>query len=91
MGLNQTWDSEGNLIHEEFVPDDPKEVRQFTRESNLTQGIAVLRQWADEAAMTTVTQGNAVAVLNNVVTRLGIFFDRFADLLENQFGEQEET
>lgn len=55
-----------------------------TRESNLAGAIATLRTWSDQAAATNVTQGNAVATLQTVVTRLGVFFDRFADLLENR-------
>jgi pyridoxine/pyridoxamine 5'-phosphate oxidase len=51
---------------------------------NLSQAITTLRQWSDQAETTTVTNGNAVATLQTVVTRLGVFFDRFADLLEVQ-------
>lgn len=51
---------------------------------NLSAAIATLRQWSDQAEATTVTSGNAVATLQTVVNRLGIFFDRFADLLEVQ-------
>jgi hypothetical protein len=50
----------------------------------LEEGIPVLRQWAEDARNTTVTQGNAVATLGVVVDRLGKFFDQFADLLETQ-------
>lgn len=62
--------------------------RQATRVMDLTSSVATLRTWADDAAATTVTSGNAVATLQVVVNRLGVFFDRFADLLENQYGEQ---
>lgn len=51
----------------------------------LEQAIPTLRQWADDAAATTATSTNAVNVLNVVVDRLGVFFDRFADLLENRY------
>jgi hypothetical protein len=51
---------------------------------NLSQAIATLRQWSDQAETTTVTNGNAVQTLQLVVNRLGVFFDRFADLLEVQ-------
>lgn len=47
--------------------------------------VATLRTWATQAQGTTVTQGNAVATLQTVVNRLGVFFDRFADLLEGQY------
>jgi len=46
--------------------------------------VATLRQWADDAEATTVTGGNAVATLNTAVRRLGVFFDRFADLIESR-------
>lgn len=52
-----------------------------SQEADLRNAISVLRQWADDAQSTTVTSGNAVAVLTVVVGRLGVFFDRFADLL----------
>lgn len=59
-----------------------------TKAVNLNTAIATLRQWSDDAEGTTVTSGNAVNVLQTVVTRLGVFFDRFADLLEvQQIGE----
>lgn len=46
--------------------------------------VSVLRQWADDAESTTVTSGNAVATLQQVVNRLGKFFDNFADLIEGR-------
>lgn len=52
-----------------------------SQETDLRNAISVLRQWADDAQSTTVISGNAVAVLTVVVGRLGVFFDRFADLL----------
>lgn len=54
----------------------------------LTQAIPTLRQWATDAEATTATSGNAISVLNVVIDRLGVFFDHFADLLENQYGDQ---
>ena len=54
---------------------------RVTADANLDTAIATLRQWAADARNTTVTSGNAVAVLGVVVQRLGTFFDRFADLL----------
>jgi hypothetical protein len=55
------------------------------RNTALTNAIDTLRQWASDARGTTVTSGNAVATLQVVVNRLGVFFDRFADDLENRF------
>lgn len=55
-----------------------------TREDNLAAAVATLRQWAQDAAGTTVTNGNNTAVTQTVVNRLGVFFDRFADLIENR-------
>lgn len=53
------------------------------REARITAAIPVLRQWASDARGTTVTAGNAVATLQVVVNRLGVFFDNFADLLQS--------
>ncbi len=52
--------------------------------TNVSQAVVTLRQWASDAAGTTVTTGNQVAVLQQVVDRLGVFFDRFADLIESK-------
>ncbi len=54
------------------------------KRSNVAQSVTTLRQWAIDAQGTTVTTGNAVATLQTVVDRLGVFFDRFADLIESQ-------
>ena len=51
---------------------------------NVSQAVTTLRQWATDAQTTTVTSGNAVATLQTVVDRLGIFFDRFVDLIESR-------
>ncbi len=51
---------------------------------NVSQAVTTLRQWASDAAGTTVTTGNQVTVLQQVVDRLGTFFDRFADLIESK-------
>ena len=63
-------------------------VRQTARRLDVEQAVSTLRTWSDQAANTTVTQGNAVATLQIMVDRLGVFFDRFADLVEVQYGEQ---
>ena len=44
----------------------------------------VLREWSDDAENITVTSGNAVTILQQVVTRLGKFFSHFADLIEGR-------
>ena len=54
-----------------------------TKGTAVDQAVATLRQWADDAEAVTVTSGNAVATLQTVVDRLGVFFDRFADLIES--------
>lgn len=53
----------------------------------LQQAVPTLRQWAIDAETTTATSGNAVNVLNVTLDRLAVFFDRFADLLEHQYGD----
>ena len=55
-----------------------------TKADNVSQSVTTLRQWATDAAGTTVTTGNQVVVLQQVVDRLGTFFDRFADLIESR-------
>lgn len=58
------------------------------KRQQLANAIATLRSWADDAENVTVTSGNAVATLQVTVGRLGIFFDRFADMLEVQGVDQ---
>ena len=57
------------------------------RRTTLQAAMSTLRQWSDEAQATTVTTGNNTAVTQTVVDRLGVFFDRFADLLVEQYGD----
>ncbi len=52
--------------------------------TNVSQAVTTLRQWASDAAGTTVTNGNNKVVTQQMVNRLGIFFDRFADLIESK-------
>lgn len=58
------------------------------RRQRLNTAAATLRQWAADAAATTGVSSMTVAqhknVTQTVVTRLGIFFDRFADLLDER-------
>ena len=55
-----------------------------THNTALNGAIPTLRQWATDAAAVTVTTGNNTAVTQTMVDRLAIFFDRFADLLEER-------
>ena len=64
---------------------ETEQAERETRDGNRSGSIATLRQWADDAAATTVTNGNNNQVTQVAITRLGVFFDRFADLLENQY------
>ena len=73
------WDSEEAA--------DTAAAESDTRRTSLTGAVVTLRQWADDANATTVTSGNAVATLQVVVDRLGVFFDRFADLIVEQYGQ----
>lgn len=72
-----------NLTQNEIdrIIDDQDRNQKLT---NVKNSIATMRSWATEAQNTTVTSGNAVSVLQTVTNRLGVFFDRFADLLEAQ-------
>lgn len=69
--------------HKGEPPPDVKAAQD--RESNLRAAIDTLRQWADDAAGAKVTNTNNTQVTQVVVDRLGVFFDRFADLLENRY------
>ena len=55
-----------------------------TKRTNVGGAVATLRQWAADAAGTTVNNGNNTQVTQVLVNRLGIFFDRFADMIEAQ-------
>ena len=67
------------LVDEQIDSDDREQ-----KGTNVSQAVTTLRQWAVDAASTTVTTGNQVVVLQQVVNRLGVFFDRFADLIESR-------
>ena len=54
------------------------------RRQRLAAAIATAEQWAEDARGTNVTAVNAVNVLQQVVDRLGVFFDYFADELREQ-------
>jgi len=58
-----------------------------TKRSNYKGAVATLRQWSDDAEGTTVTSGNAVAVLQEMVDRSGTMWDRLADLIEAEHGD----
>ena len=86
------YDSALTLV--ETRPATPNEIESVdaqvdieTREqkgTNVSQAVTALRQWATDAQNVTVPTGNAVATLQTVVDRLGVFFDRFADLIESR-------
>ncbi len=54
------------------------------KRTNIDQAVATLRTWAADAQTITITTANHEAVLQVVVDRLGVFFDRFADLIETR-------
>lgn len=74
---------DGRLVSTETVTIPPETVTIRLRMSSVISAVPTLRTWASDAAATTVTPGNSVAVLQTVVNRLGVFFSRFADLVEN--------
>jgi len=69
-----------------FTPEQEARIRVLlTKKENVRQAAATLRSWAEDARTSpAVTSGNAVAQLQTIKDRLGVFFDRFADLIESQ-------
>ena len=66
---------------QEAFADGEKQQRVDTIQNQFPGAVRTLRTWSRQAQNTTVTNNNAVATLQVVVDRLGLFFDRFADLL----------
>ena len=66
---------------QEAFADGEKQQRVDTIQNQFPGAVRTLRTWANQAQNTNVTNQNAVATLQIVVDRLGLFFDRFADLL----------
>jgi hypothetical protein len=60
---------------------------RLVKQTNYKGAVATLRQWSDQAEGVTVTQGNAVNVLQTLVSNVGFFYDRFADLIEAEYGD----
>lgn len=60
--------------------------QRYLSPERLQQAYNTLRNWSNDAETThanwpTMTQGQKDAVMREVIQRLGLFFDRFADLL----------
>jgi hypothetical protein len=62
------------------------EADRETKRGNYQDAVATLRDWSDQAESTTVTSGNAVTVLQQLVDRSGTMWDRLADLIEAEHG-----
>lgn len=67
-----------------LVDDHLDQEDKETKASNVEQAVTSLRTWAEDARNTTVTTANHETVTQTVVDRLGVFFDRFADLIESR-------
>ena len=52
------------------------------KRGNYQGAVSTLRTWSEQAEGMTVTSGNAVATLQQLVDRQAVFYDRFADLIE---------
>lgn len=79
----------GRLKTADELASDAIATESAQRTVNLTSAIGTLRQWSEDAGNMAVTSGNVVATTQIVVNRLSVFFDRFADLLEQQYGKQD--
>jgi hypothetical protein len=85
---------DGSLVIQEQRPATPDEIETVDtheagvvldqKRTNVEQAVTALRSWAEDAQNTTVTTGNHETVTQTVVDRLGVFFDRFADLIETR-------
>ncbi len=85
---------DGSLVEQENRPATADEIVrvdeheaaevQEVKRQNVKNAVATLRSWAEDARNTTVTGANNDAVTQQVVDRLGTFFDRFADLVETR-------
>lgn len=78
----------GGLIDTEVIEVDltGEDEQRYLGHDRVRQAYTVLRGWADDAETThanwpTMTQGQKDAVMRETIQRLGLFFDRFADLL----------
>ena len=88
-----TWDVSWPFVTDQFVKTWTERAKTATeldnddRETKRTtvgNSVDTLRQWALDAQSTSVTNGNNNNVTQTMVDRLGVFFDRFADLIEAQ-------
>jgi hypothetical protein len=77
--IGGVWQKSASLLAAEAAAAD-----LAAKRTQLTNSVATLRQWADDAESTTATSGNAVAVLNTLLDRLAVFFDHFADMIESR-------
>jgi hypothetical protein len=76
------------LISSEVIQFDltGEDEERYLSPDRLRAAYTTLRSWADDGAQVhtdwpTMTQGQKDAALRETIQRLGIFFDRFADLL----------
>lgn len=68
------------------MPIDPDLLRRAQARARALQGLATLEQWAADAAQVntdwpTMTAAQKDTALRETIRRLGLFFDRFADIL----------
>ena len=74
------------LVSTEVVTLTGEEEQSYLAHPRLKQAYQTLRQWSADAAQVntdwpTMTQGQKDIALRETIRRLGLFFDRFADLL----------
>lgn len=86
-GLIDDWDGTIRLLtqdEKDGVADAIANEERQVKATAVDNAVATLRQWAVDADGTTVTNGNNTTVTQQMVDRLGVFFDRFADLVESK-------
>jgi hypothetical protein len=77
-----TWTADVVDLTQAELDERADELRRAGFQATLAAGISTMREWADQMDAITVTSGNAVATVQNIVDNLPTFFRGFADLLE---------
>jgi len=81
QGFTEVWTYSQELADQNVAAADCD-----VKRGNYQGAVTTLRTWSDQAETMTVTSGNAVATLQQMVDRSGLMWDRLADLIEAEHG-----